>query len=82
MPTLLRGRPKTGGWNPYEIYELPDDEWSAARLLWDLEVAKEMAMGDSYHSEDGHARLFKQGSQLTRRSRPIRLPRSEGEEVG
>lgn len=73
--TLLKGADsaegstETGGWNPYEIYELPDDEWSAQRLLWDLEVAKEMAMGASYNSEEGKARLFKQGSQLTRRSR-------------
>ena len=63
------GSTQTGGWNPYEIYELPDDEWGASRLLWDLEVAEEMAMGDKWYGEEGQARLFKQGAQLTRRSR-------------
>ena len=67
--STAEGSTETGGWSPYEIYELPDDEWSASRLLWDIDVAKEMAMGDSYHSGEGKARLFKQGSQLTRRSR-------------
>jgi len=63
------GSNKTGGWSPYDIFELPDSEWNAQNLLGNLEVAKEMAMGESYYSDEGKARLFKRGAQLTRRAR-------------
>ena len=63
------GSNMTGGWNPYEIYEMDDDEWRCARLLSELEVAKEMAMGSDYWASEGQARLFKTGAQLTRRAR-------------
>ena len=63
------GSNKTGGWNPYDIYELPDSEWNAQSLLGGVEVPEEMAMGESYYSADGEGRLFKRGAQLTRRAR-------------
>lgn len=63
------GSNKTGGWSPYDIYELDDDEWRCARLLAELEVAADMAMGSDYFADEGKARLFKTGAQLTRRAR-------------
>jgi len=63
------GSTQTGGWNPYEVYELPDSEWSVKCFLQELEVPKEMAMGESYYCEEGQARLFKGGAQLTRRAK-------------
>ena len=63
------GSTQTGGGNPYEVYELPDSEWNAQRFLQGLEVPKEMAMGESYYCEEGQARLFKSGAQLTRRAK-------------
>jgi hypothetical protein len=63
------GSTETGGWNPYEVYELPDSDYQAQRMLQGLEVAADMAMGESYYSNDGQARLFKSGAQLTRRAK-------------
>ena len=63
------GSNMTGGWSPYDIYELPDNEWGLQHLLQEIEVAKEMAMGNDYWSAEGKARLFKTGAQLTRRAR-------------
>ena len=63
------GSTKTGGWDPYVIYELPDNEWQLQHVLCEIEVAKEMAMGSDYWTEEGRARLFKTGAQLTRRAR-------------
>tara|TARA_Y100001970_G_scaffold53729_1_gene68130 strand:+ start:662 stop:1480 length:819 start_codon:yes stop_codon:yes gene_type:complete len=63
------GSNMTGGWNPYRIFELPDNEWNVESLLGDLTVPEEMAMGDGYYCEEGQARLFKRGAQLTRRAR-------------
>ena len=63
------GSTKTGGWDPYVIYELPDNEWQLQHVLCDIEVAKEMAMGSGYWCDEGVAKLFKTGAQLTRRAR-------------
>ena len=63
------GSNKTGGWDPYVIYELPDNEWQLQHVLQEIEVAKEMAMGSDYWTEEGVAKLFKTGAQLTRRAR-------------
>ena len=63
------GSTETGGWDPYEVYELPDSEWNAQSFLRGLEVPADMAMGDSYYSKEGEARLFKDGAQLTRRAK-------------
>jgi hypothetical protein len=63
------GSTATGGWDPYEVYELPDSEWNAQSFLRGLEVPADMAMGESYYSNDGQARLFKDGAQLTRRAK-------------
>jgi hypothetical protein len=65
------GSTKTGGWNPYDIYELDDDEWRCAQLLRSVEVPVEMAMAkhDTWGCDEGNAKLFKSGAQLTRRSR-------------
>lgn len=69
-PDSAEGSTQTGGWNPYEVYELPDDVWGAQRMLERLEVPKEMAMGPSWRChDDTQGRLFKTGSQLTRRAR-------------
>ncbi len=63
------GSTKTGGWDPYVIYELGDNEWNLQHVLQEIEVAKEMAMGSDYWCEEGRAKLFKSGAQLTRRAR-------------
>ncbi len=63
------GSNMTGGWNPYEIFELPDNEWNVESILNGLTVDEDMAMGDGYYCEEGRARLFKNGAQLTRRAR-------------
>jgi hypothetical protein len=66
------GSNMTGGWNPYDIYELDDDEWRCARLLHDLEVPVDMAMDSrTWGCEEGNAKLFKSGAQLTRRARRL-----------
>ncbi len=77
-PYLNRGvvsaenSPKTGGWSPYDIFELPDSEWNVAHLLQEIVVNADMAMGTrGYRDEEGTARLFKSGAQLTRRSRRL-----------
>jgi hypothetical protein len=63
------GSTATGGWDPYEVYELPDSEWNAQNFLQGLEVPLGAGMGDSYHCDDGKQRLFKRGAQLTRRAK-------------
>ena len=63
------GSTQTGGWNPYEIYELADDEWAAARELCLLEVPEGMGMGPSYRASEGNQKLFKHGAMLTRRAK-------------
>ena len=63
------GSTATGGWDPYEVYELPDSEWNAQNFLNALEVPVEMAMGGSYYCDEGKGRLFKSGAQLTRRAK-------------
>ena len=63
------GSTATGGWDPYEVYELPDSEWNAQTFLQGLEVPAGMGMGDSYRCDDGRQRLFKRGAQLTRRAK-------------
>tara|TARA_A100001011_G_scaffold268834_2_gene277971 strand:+ start:3324 stop:4148 length:825 start_codon:yes stop_codon:yes gene_type:complete len=77
-PYLNRGvasaenSPMTGGWSPYDIFELPDSEWNVAHLLQEIVVAEHIAMGlQGYRDEEGTARLFKSGAQLTRRSRRL-----------
>tara|TARA_B100001250_G_scaffold397588_1_gene404877 strand:+ start:1532 stop:2356 length:825 start_codon:yes stop_codon:yes gene_type:complete len=67
--TTAQGSNMTGGWDPYEIFELPDNEWNVESILNGLIVDKDMAMGDGYYCEEGKAKLFKNGAQLTRRSR-------------
>jgi hypothetical protein len=67
--STAEGSNKTGGWSPYDIYELPDSEWQAQSLLGHLETPEDMAMGEGYYSGEGQARLFKGGAQLTRRSK-------------
>jgi len=59
----------TGGWDPREIFELPDGEWSLLSFLENLEVPDGTGMGDSYYTAEGQQKLFKRGAQLTRRSR-------------
>lgn len=63
------GSTQTGGWDPYEVYELPDNEWNAQSFLQGLEVPLGVGMGDSYRCDDGRQRLFKTGAQLTRRAK-------------
>ncbi|MEE3233429.1 MAG: hypothetical protein VX294_04625 [Candidatus Latescibacterota bacterium] len=65
------GSDKTGGWNPYEIYELDDDEWRCAQVLRGIEVPIDMAMAknDTWGCDEGNAKLLKQGAQITRRAR-------------
>ena len=65
------GSNMTGGWNPYDIYELDDDEWRCAQMLRSIEVPVDMAMSkhDTWSCNDGNAKLFKSGAQLTRRAR-------------
>jgi hypothetical protein len=63
------GSNATGGWDPYEVYELPDSEWNAQSFLSELEVPEGMGMGDTYYAEDGQQKLFKRGAQLTRRAK-------------
>jgi hypothetical protein len=63
------GSTETGGWDPYEVYELPDSEWNAQSFLQGLEVSKGMGMGDSHYASEGNQRLFKSGAQLTRRAK-------------
>ena len=63
------GSTETGGWDPYEVYELPDSEWNAQSFLGALEAPEDMAMGDGCYSDDGQARLFKRGAMLTRRAK-------------
>ena len=63
------GSTQTGGWDPYEVYELPDSEWNAQSFLQGLEVPEGSGMGDSYYAGDGNQRLFKSGAQLTRRAK-------------
>jgi hypothetical protein len=63
------GSTATGGWDPYEVYELPDSEWSAQSFLSALEVPKGVGMGDDYYSSDGQQKIFKSGAQLTRRAK-------------
>ncbi len=65
------GSNMTGGWNPYDIYELDDDEWRCAQMLRGIEVPVDMAMAkhDTWGCDEGNARLFKSGAQLTRRAR-------------
>ncbi len=67
------GSNMTGGWSPYEIYELNDDEWRCARALQQVEVPVAMAMAkhDTWGCEEGNAKLFKTGAQLTRRARRL-----------
>ena len=64
-----QGSPMTGGWDPYEIYELQDSEWTLARELQNIEVANEIGMGSDYCASEGMRALFKTGAQLTRRAR-------------
>ena len=74
-PYLNRGVPSaegstmTGGWNPYDIFELADDDWRCSQMLQELEVDPTMAMGTEYWASEGKAKLFKTGAQLTRRAR-------------
>ncbi len=65
--------PMTGGWNPYDIYELPDNEWTLESHLAGLHVPVEASMNkhDTWQAPEGHAKLFKRGAQLTRRSRRL-----------
>ena len=63
------GSTATGGWDPYEVYELCDNEWNAQGFLANLEVTAGAGMGDSYHCNEGKQRLFKRGAQLTRRAK-------------
>lgn len=64
------GSTKTAGWNPYDIFELDDDDWRCAQLLRSIEVNAEMAMSkDTWGCSDGNAKLFKEGAQITRRAR-------------
>ena len=67
------GSNMTGGWNPYDIYELDDDEWRCAQMLRSIEVPVDMAMSkrDTWGCDDGNAKLFKSGAQLTRRARRL-----------
>ena len=74
-PYLNRGvetaenSPMTGGWDPREIFELPEGEWNMQHLLQNLMVPEGTGMGDSYYTDDGVQKLFKYGAQMTRRSR-------------
>lgn len=65
------GSAMTGGWSPYDIYELVDDEWGCSRILQELEVTADVAMnpGATWGCDEGNAKLFKSGAQLTRRAR-------------
>jgi hypothetical protein len=63
------GSTATGGWDPYEVYELPDSEWNAQDFLQSLEVPEGAGMGDSYYAGDGQQKLFKRGAMLTRRAK-------------
>ena len=65
------GSNMTGGWNPYDIFELPDSEWNIESLLQSIEVPVAMSMNpdSAYRCEAGKALLFKRGAQMTRRSR-------------
>lgn len=64
------GSEMTGGWNPYDIYELPDGDWQMESMLSGIEVPIAMAMSEAtYMCTPGSAKLFKSGAQLTRRSR-------------
>lgn len=66
------GSTKTGGWDPYAIFELPDSDYGCEHLLQELQVDEAMAMGDGAHwnsVKEGKKLLFKRGAQLTRRSR-------------
>jgi hypothetical protein len=63
------GSTQTAGWNPYDIYELDHDDWRCASVLQSLEVPKDMAMGDDWRCDEGRAKLFKVGGQITRRAK-------------
>jgi len=69
IPATAEGSPSTGGWNPREIYELTTSEWGMQSLLEDIEVEAGMGMGRDYYCDDGKQKLFKRGSQLTRRAK-------------
>ncbi len=67
-----KGSPMTGGWCPYDIFELPDSEWNVESILADIQVATDVAMSEkTWGCEEGNARLFKSGAQLTRRARRL-----------
>lgn len=64
------GSTHTAGWNPYDIYELDDDDWRCAQLLRTLIVPADVAMStNTWGCDDGNAKLFKEGAQITRRAR-------------
>ena len=63
------GSTQTGGWNPYEIFELPDSDYGAQRMLQYLEVPDGMGMGSDCYAGDGMQRLFKDGAMMTRRAK-------------
>ena len=65
------GSNMTGGWDPYVIYELEDNEWQLQHVLQQIEVAQEIAMGSGVWCDEGVAKLFKTGAQLTRRARRL-----------
>lgn len=64
------GSEMTGGWNPYDIFELEDDDWRCAQVLRNIEVPADIAMSEAtWGCSDGNAKLFKEGAQITRRAR-------------
>lgn len=64
------GSTQTAGWNPYDIFELEDDDWRCAQTLRGIVVPKDMAMSaDDWRCDEGMAKLFKEGAQITRRAR-------------
>jgi hypothetical protein len=69
-PKSAEGSTQTAGWNPYDIYELDDDEYRCSQVLRGIEVPKDMAMSrDNWRCEEGYMKLFKEGAQTTRRAR-------------
>jgi len=69
IPETAEGSDATGGWDPREIFELPQGEWNLMSLLENVHVPVGMGMGCDYYCDDGRQKLFKRGAQLTRRAR-------------
>lgn len=73
IPLTAEGSGATGGWDPRDIYELPEGSYGIRSLLEDITVPQEMGMGsltNGYREEADEnttRRLFKYGAQMTRR---------------